>query len=63
MKALIWRVLYAAICFALFWWVFPLFLSVVSAPIAGNLLQLIKICTAAIAILYVFFGPTPPTPF
>jgi len=62
-KAFIWRVLYAAICFVLFWWVFPLFLSVLGANIQGNLLELMKVCTAAIAILYVIFGPEPPMPF
>ena len=63
MRAFLWRILYAAVCFVLFWWVFPLFLSVVGVHPAGNLLELMRVVTAAIAILYVLFGPAPPMPF
>jgi hypothetical protein len=57
--------LYAAISFVLFWWVFPLFLSVLSVNLNSNLLELMRVCTAAIAILYVLFYPeaNTPTPF
>lgn len=63
MKAFLWRILYAAICFVLFWWVFPLFLQVLNVPVNSALLELMKVVTAAIAILYVLFGPPPPAPF
>jgi hypothetical protein len=63
MRAFLWRILYAAICFVLFWWVFPLFIEVIHAPIQGALIELMRIVTAAIAILYVFFGSAPPMPF
>ena len=63
MRSLLWRILYAAICFVLFWWIFPLFLVVLSVNPGGSLLELMKVVTAAIAILYVLFGPDPPTPF
>lgn len=63
MKAMIWRVIYAVICFVLFWWIAPLFLSVLGVSVGGNVLELLKICSAAIAILYVIFGPAPPAPF
>jgi membrane-anchored glycerophosphoryl diester phosphodiesterase (GDPDase) len=63
MKAMIWRVVYATICFVLFWWIAPLFLDVIGVAVSGNVLQLLKICSAAIAILYVIFGKEPPYPF
>lgn len=63
MKAFLWRILYAAICFILFWLVFPLFLTVIGIPLDNALIQLMRICTAAIAIVYVLFGPAPPSPF
>lgn len=62
-RALLWRILYAAICFVLFWWIFPMFLEVLGVNPVNALLMLIKACTAAIAILYVLFGPPPPSPF
>lgn len=63
MKAFLWRVVYAIVCFFLFWLVFPLFLSVVGLALPSDLLALLKLCTAAIAVVYVLFGPSPPTPF
>ena len=63
MKAVIWRVLYSVICFVLFWWIFPLFLNVISVPVGGSLLTLIRACSAALAILYVVFGKEPPYPW
>ncbi len=58
-----WRILYAAICFVLLWWIFPLFLNVLGVNPGGSLLELMKVVTAAIAILYVLFGSPPPKPF
>ena len=55
--------LYAAICAFMFLWVFPLFLSVIGFPMTGNLMELIRVCVACIALLYVFFGPAPPSPW
>ena len=63
MKNLLWRMLYAVVAFVMFWLVFPLFLSVIGFAFPGDLLALMKIITACIAVLYVLFGPTPPTPW
>lgn len=63
MRDLLWRVLYAAICFVLFWWAFPLFLGVLNVAMPANLMQLMRVVTAALAILYVLFGPSPRAPF
>ena len=63
MSAFLWRILYAVICFVLFWMVFPLFLQVIHISMDGALIELMRIVSAAIAVLYVLFGPTPPVPF
>lgn len=63
MKALIWRVIIAAICVVMFWMVFPLFAAVVGFPLGGNVWALVRICVACGAVLYVLFGPPPRAPF
>jgi len=63
MRAYLWRLIYAAVCFVLFWWILPLFLDVIGIPVGGALIQLVRACTAAIAVLYVLFGPEPPFPW
>lgn len=63
MKALMWRVIYAVLCVVMFVMVVPLFASVVGFPLAGNVWELIRICIGCIAVLYVIFGPAPPSPF
>jgi len=63
MKAFLWRVVIAAICVFMFWLIFPLFLSVIGFSMPGNLIALLKICVACIAVIYVLFGPAPPSPW
>lgn len=63
MRALLWRVVYAAICVVMFLVIIPLFAQVVGFPLAGALWTLIKVCIACIAVLYVLWGPAPPAPF
>ena len=63
MKALLWRVIYAVVCVVIFLLVVPLFLRVIGFPMGGDLWELIRVCVACIAVLYVFFGPAPPPPF
>ncbi len=63
MRNLLWRMLYAVICVVIALLVIPLFMSVVGFPLAGDLMQLIRLLIACIAVLYVFFGPVPPAPW
>jgi hypothetical protein len=63
MKAMLWRILYAALCVFMFWLVFPLFLSVIGFHLAGDMTDLMRVCIACIAVLYVLFGPEPPMPW
>lgn len=63
MKHLLFRILYAVICVVIFWLVFPLFLSVLGFPLRGDVIQLMHVVIACIAVLYVLFGGVPPEPF
>jgi len=62
-KSFLWRVIIAAICVVMFWLIFPLFLEVIGFAMTGSLIALMKLCIACIAIIYVLFGPAPPTPW
>jgi hypothetical protein len=63
MRALLWRLLYAVVCYFLFWWIFPLFISAIGVPVTSSIMELARAVTAAIAFLYVVFGPAPPYPW
>lgn len=63
MKALLWRVVFAALAVVMFLMIMPLFLAVVVFPVSGNLWELIRLCVGCIAVLYVLFGPPPPAPW
>lgn len=63
MSNILLRMLYAVICVLIFWWVTPLFLQVIGFPMSGQVVQLVRIIVACLALLYVAFGPTPPRPW
>ena len=63
MKGFLWRVVYAALSVFMLWLVLPLFLSVIGFDLPGNLFALMRVCVGCIAVLYVFFGPEPPSPW
>lgn len=63
MSSLIWRALYAAICFVIFVYIVPLFLNVIGLSVVGALWLFIRACAACLAVLYVLFGPEPRKPF
>lgn len=63
MKAFIWRIVYAAVCVFMFWWIFPLFLLVIGFHLPSDIQQLLKVAVACLAILYVLYPSQPPTPF
>jgi len=62
MTGLLWRVIYAVVCFALFVWIMPPLIAFFGLPLTGAW-PLLRICAAGIAILYALFGPTPRTLF
>ena len=62
MKALLWRLVYAVICFWLAITLVPMILAFFGLPLGGAW-PILRICFGGIALLYVFFGPSPPAPF
>jgi hypothetical protein len=63
MKNFLLRMLYAVICVVIFLVVFPMFMNVVGFAMAGQVWELIRVLVACIAVVYVLFGPTPPSPW
>lgn len=61
MSALLWRIIIAAICVVLIILIIPPFLALLGLTPDSNLLTIIKVCIAGIAILYVLKGG-PPIP-
>jgi uncharacterized membrane protein len=63
-KALLWRVVYAVILVVILAVVIPLLLQLVGFPMpTGPAIQLLQFAFAALVVLYVLFGPEPPSLF
>jgi hypothetical protein len=63
-KALLWRIIYAVIIVVVIVFAVPLLFALVGLAIPGGpAIELLKFAFAALILLYVFFGPPPPTPF
>ena len=59
MAGLIWRIIIAIICVLFAYAAIPLVLSILELSVAGNVLALIKLCVAALAVIYILFGKWP----
>ena len=62
MKSLLWRIVYALICFWLAVTLIPLLLAYFGLPLGGAW-PIIRICIAGIAVFYILGGPEPRAPF
>ncbi len=63
-KALLWRVVYAVILVVVLAVVIPLLLQMLGTPIPeGPALTLLRFAFAGLVVLYVLFGPEPPSLF
>lgn len=63
MRAFLLRIIYAVIVVVMLLIVIPLFFSVVGFALPGAAWELIRLCIVCLAVLYVLFGPEPPSPF
>ncbi len=63
MSAFIWRCIYAAVGVFVFWWVFPAFCVAIGMTLSAAFLNLLHVAVPCLALLYVFFGPPPRTPW
>ena len=59
MTGLIWRLIVAIICVLFAYAAIPLVLDVLELSVASQVLALIKLCIAALAVLYILFGKWP----
>jgi len=59
MSALLWRVIIAVICVVLIMMLLPPFFALVGLNVDPNLMTILRICIAGIAILYVLKGGQP----
>lgn len=59
MAGILWRVLIAVICVALALALIPPVAAEIGLSLSGNLLKIIKICIAGLAVLYILRGATP----
>ena len=53
------RVVIAVIAFVVTLILIPLVLGELGVPVSDNLMAIIKICAAAVALIYIWRGPTP----
>lgn len=63
-KGILWRLFYVAVLIAILAYALPLLLALVGLSIPGGpAIALIKFALACLLVIFVFFGPPPPTPF
>ncbi len=60
MSALLWRVLIAVICVVIALALIVPVSEILGFPVSGNVLQVLRICIAGLAALYIFKGPPFP---
>jgi hypothetical protein len=62
MSALLWRVLIAVVCVLIVYALVPPFLRIVGFEASSDVLLIVRVCVAGLAVLYVLRGPSPPWP-
>jgi hypothetical protein len=62
MSGYLWRVIIAAFACLLVFALMPPFFHLIGFSPNEDLMTIVRICTAALAILYVLFGSAPPWP-
>ncbi len=62
MASLFIRMLIAAVMVVLLFLALPAFLHILGVTMNGDLITIMRVCVAAVALWYVFFGPKPSLP-
>lgn len=60
MSALFWRVLIAVLAVVFVYAILPPVLRILGVPLEGDVLLVVKLCIAAIALFYILKGPPFP---
>lgn len=62
MPGILWRILFAVIAVVLIYALIPPFLRIVGFEANADLMLIVRVCIAGIAIFYVLRGPNWPVP-
>jgi hypothetical protein len=60
MSGIIWRVLIAIVCVIVALALIPPVLRIIGFDASGDVMLVLRICIAALALLYILRGPQPP---
>jgi len=60
MSGILWRVLIAVVCCLVAYALIPPVARVIGFPLTGDVMQIVKIVIAALAVFYILRGPTLP---
>lgn len=60
MSSMLWRVLIAVVVVLVTFALIPPFMRVVGLDVSGDVMTIVRIVVAALAVLYVLRGPSPP---
>jgi uncharacterized membrane protein len=64
MRAVLWRVLIAIVVVAVVFWLLPPVLRLLGLPApGGDFAVVLHAVVGLLALLYIIWGPTPPTPW
>jgi len=62
MPGILWRVIIAVVACVLAYLLIPPVAHVIGFPISGDVMLILKICIAGIAVYYILRGGPPPAP-
>ena len=60
MSPMLWRILLTVICVVLVYALLPPFIRIIGFDVSADVLLIVRICVAGLALLYVLKGPTFP---
>jgi hypothetical protein len=59
-SGILWRIIIAVVCVLLFLALLPPFLRLLGLDVSDDVLTILRVCVAGLAILYVIRGPSYP---
>ncbi len=60
MAGILWRILFAVIACVLFWQLLPPLCRIFGFDLSSDVLMVVKVVVAGLAVFYVLRGATPP---
>jgi len=59
MSAMLWRIIIAVICVIIVYTLIPPFSRIIGFGVSSDVMTILKVCIAGLAVLYVIKGPPP----